>query len=242
MILTSRRNVALLVVAAAPPTLEAVIVAATGFQAARGLPPQATAIWPYHTYHDLRWLMVYHNSISGFALELLVVIGVRGLLSAVLVALAWPTQVARPSRRWLVMRNIEIAALTAVIVSPWAALSVAFSAVAVSWYLFASLIPMVLLSPFLIRAGAVANWWRGLPSLQLLGWSGLNFGMLTVAGALAASVPGWWAVPVAAAAGVANGLIRRQTVHEAVLPRRERLARVPVAPLAIAFTVAAAVA
>ncbi|HEX2772391.1 MAG TPA: hypothetical protein VHN18_08180, partial [Micromonosporaceae bacterium] len=72
--------------------------------------------------------------------------------------------------------------------------------------------------------------------------SGLNFGMLTVAGALAASVPNWWAVPVAAAAGAANGLVRRQTVHEAVLPRRERLARVPVAPLAIAFTVVAAVA
>ena len=40
-----------------------------------------------------------------------------------------------------------------------------------------------------------------------------------------------------AVAGVANGLLRRQTVHEAVLPRRRRWPRVPVAPLAIALTV-----
>lgn len=242
MELTRRRTVALLVLAAVPATLEAAIVAAIGFQAVRGLAPQATAVWPYHTYHDMRWLLVYHNSLPGFAVELLVVILARGLLSAMLVALSWPAEVARPALRRLVKRNIEVAALTALIVSPWAALSVAFSVVAVSWYLFASLIPMVLLSPFLIRAGAVAHWWRGLPSVELLGWSALNFGMLTVAGALAASVPAWWAVPVAAAAGVANGLLRRQTVHEAVLPRPERWARVPVAPLAIALTMIAAVA
>jgi hypothetical protein len=114
--------------------------------------------------------------------------------------------------------------------------------VAVSWYLLASLIPMVILSPFLVRAGVVAHWWRGLPSVQLLGWSLLNLAILTVTGALAASVPGWWTLPVVAAAGVANGVVRRQTVHEAVLPRPLHWPRVPVAPLAIVLTPILAVA
>ena len=239
---TRSRTVALLALAAVPPMFEAAVVAALGFQAARALAPQATAIWPYHSYHDLRWLLVYHSSILGFALELLVVVVLRGLFSAVLVALAWPAQVARPSLRWLALRNVEIAALAAVLVSPWAALSVAFSVVAVSWYLLASLIPMVLLSPFLVRAGVVAHWWRGLPSVQLLGWSLLNLAVLTVAGALAAGTPGWWTVPVVAVAGVANGLLRRQTVHEAVLPRPLHWPRVPVAPLAIVLVMISAVA
>ncbi|HEX5997318.1 MAG TPA: hypothetical protein VFY84_19435, partial [Jiangellales bacterium] len=96
----------MLVVSAVPPVLEASILAATGFQAARGLSAQASAIWPYHSYHEMRWLLVYHNSIPGFLLELLAVIVLRGLLSAVMVALAWPAQVPRPSLRWLALRNL----------------------------------------------------------------------------------------------------------------------------------------
>ena len=236
-----RRGIALLVLAALPPALEASVIAGIGFQAVRGLAPQASAIWPYHVYHDMRWLLVYHNSIPGFFLELLAVTVARGLYSAVLVALSWPAQVPRPSLRWLLQRNVEIAALAAVVVSPWAAFSVAFATVTLSWFLLASLIPMLMLSPFLIRAGCVAHWWRGLPSLELVGWSALNLVLLTVAGALAASVPGWWAVPMVAVAGAANGLVRRQTVHEAVLPRRLGWARVPVAPLAIVLTMVLAV-
>ena len=236
------RTIALLALAAVPPTLEGAVVAGLGFQAARGLAPQASAIWPYHSYHDMRWLLVYHNSIPGFALELLAVTLLRGLFSAVLVALSWPAQVPRPSLRWLALRNVEIAALAAVVVSPWAAFSVAFATVTLSWFLLASLAPMLILSPFLIRAGVKAHWWRGLPSVQLVGWSALNLALLTVGGALAASATGWWAVPVVAVAGALNGLVRRQTVHEAVLPRRMRWARVPVAPLAIVLTVVLAVA
>ena len=231
------RTIALLALAVLPPVLEASVVAAIGFQAARALAPQASAIWPYHSYHDMRWLLVYHNSIPGFVVELLVVTLLRGLLSAGLVALSWPKEVPRPSLRWLARRNVEIAALTGVVVSPWAALCVAFSVVALSWVLLASLLPMLILSPFLVRAGAVANWWRGLPSLELVGWSALNLALLTVAGAAAASTPGWWAVPVVAVAGIGNGLLRRQTVREAVLPRHMHWPRVPVAPLAIALTV-----
>lgn len=235
------RTIALLLLSALPPTLEGAAVAALGFQAARGLAPQASAVWPYHVYHDMRWLLVYHNSIPGFAVELLTVTLLRGLYSAALVALSWPAEVPRPSPRWLIRRNVEIAALAMVVVSPWAAFSVAFATVTLAWFLLASLVPMLILSPFLIRAGTVSHWWRGLPSGQLVGWSALNLVLLTLAGACAASVPGWWAVPVVAVAGAANGLIRRRTVHEAVLPGRMRWARVPVAPLAIVLIMVLAV-
>src|SRR5215475_11789353 len=128
-----KRTVALVALAAVPPVVEATVVAATGFQAARGMPGQATAIWPYHSYHDMRWLLVYHNSFLGFVGEFLLLVAVRGLLSGVLVALAWPAHLDRPSLRWLAQRNAEVAALSAVVVSPWAALSVAFASIPLIW-------------------------------------------------------------------------------------------------------------
>ncbi|MGS2616305.1 hypothetical protein ACVCAH_17530 [Micromonospora sp. LZ34] len=236
-----RRTVALLTLAAVPPAVEAAVLAVFSFYSARGLAPQASAVWPYDSYHDLRWLLVYHDSWSAFLLGLLAVTAVRGLLSAGLTGLAWPAHTPRPSYRWLIRRNIEVAALATVIISPWAALAVAYSAVALSWYLLASLLPMLVLAPFLVRGGVVGKWWRGLPSAALFGWSLLTFVVLTVAGALISVVPLWWGVPVAAVAGVANGLLWRRTVTAAALPPPVRLRRVPVAPLAIVVIMASAV-
>ncbi|MFE9202946.1 hypothetical protein [Micromonospora sp. NPDC007230] len=221
--------------------LEGGLLMALGLHAARGLAPQATAVWPYDSYHDLRWLLVYHDSWGTFLLGLVTVTVARGLLSAGLTALAWPAGAARPAWNWLVRRNLSVAVLAALVISPWAALSVAFSAVSLSWYLFASLVPMLVLAPFLARAGVAAGWWRGLPTIELFGWSSLNFLLLTLAGALISSVPGWWAVGVAALTGVANGLLWRRAVAAAVLPARVRLPRLPVAPIAIGLAVVGAV-
>ncbi|WP_438941391.1 hypothetical protein [Micromonospora deserti] len=239
---TRRRTRRLLALAAVPPALEAAVIALLTFHSARGLSPQVTAVWPYDSYHDMRWLLVYHNSWTTFLLGLLAITLVRGMLSAGLTALAWPEHTPRPSFRWLARRNLEVAALAIVIISPWAALAVAYSALALSWYLLASLLPMLVLAPFLVRGGVVDRWWRGLPSLALFGWSLLNFVVLTVAGGLASAVPLWWSVPVAAAAGMANGLLWRRTVAAAVSPGRVRLARLPVAPLAIVVIMASSVA
>ncbi|MGC5017624.1 hypothetical protein [Micromonospora sp. DT47] len=235
------RLAGLLVLAALPPVLEEVVLLGVGLRAARGLAPQVTAVWPYDSYHDLRWLLVYHDSWLTFLLGLAGVTVTRGLLSAGLTALAWPAGVPRPSRGWLVRRNLEVALLAALVISPWAALSVAFSAVSLSWYLFGSLGPMVVLAPFLARAGVVDRWWRGLPTIEMFGWSALNFVVLTVAGALITSVPGWWAVGVAGLAGLANGLLWQRVVADAAVPARVRWARVPVAPVAIVLTMAGAV-
>ncbi|WP_406036638.1 hypothetical protein OG799_19500 [Micromonospora sp. NBC_00898] len=239
--MTRGRLVALLALAALPPMIEETVLVAVRLHAARGLAPQVTAVWPYDSYHDLRWLLVYHDSWATFLLGLVVVTVARGLLSAELTALAWPAEVPRPSWGWLVRRNLQVAALATVVISPWAALSVAFSAVALSWYLFASLGPMLVLAPFLARAGVVATWWRGLPTVELFGWSALNFLVLTLAGALISTTPGWGTVGVAGLAGVANGLLWRRTVAAAVQPARVRLPRFPVAPIAIVLTILGAI-
>ncbi|SCG77136.1 alpha/beta hydrolase [Micromonospora humi] len=238
---TRGRLIGLFALAAALPAVEEAVLVAARFHAAQGLAPQVTAVWPYDSYHDMRWLLVYHDSWGSFGLGLLALIVIRALLSALLTWLAWPAGEARPSRRWLLRRNLEVAVVAALVVSPWAALSVAFSAVALSWYLFASLGPLVVTAPFLARAGVVDRWWRGLPTIELLGWSTLNFVVLTLAGALISSAPGWWGVPVAAFAGTVNGVLWLRTVAAAVLPVRVRLPRVPAAPIVIALAVVGAI-
>ena len=231
MLTLDRRLAGLLLLTAVSPAIEAIVLVSLGFVAAQGLASQTSAVWPYDTYHDLRWLFVYHDSWAMFLFWFALLLAFRGVFHTVLVVLAWPAEVPRPPVRWLLRRNFGLALLVAVVVAPWAAISVAASVVALSWVLLASLLPMFLLAPFLQRAAVVRVWWRGLPSVSLVGWSLMNFVVLTVAGAVCWSVPGWWTVPVAAAAGVANGLLWNRTVRSALLAPRVRWARVPATPI-----------
>ncbi|SCE80215.1 hypothetical protein GA0070558_107126 [Micromonospora haikouensis] len=234
----SRRLPALLAVAGGVPLVEATILTRIGFVSPQALAPQVTAVWPYDTYHDLRWLFVYHNSWLTFALGLVAAVALRGALSALLVLLSWPARAPRPATGVLVRRNLGVAALTAVIVTPFAALSVAASAVALSWYLFVSLGPMILLAPFLQRMAVVPRGWRGLPSAELFGWSLLDLVVLSVAGGLVWSAAPGWTPLVALAAGLCNGLLWHQTVRAALRPAHVRLPRVPVAPVVVALALA----
>ncbi|SCL29295.1 hypothetical protein GA0074692_2699 [Micromonospora pallida] len=232
------RLFALLGVAAVVPLAESLVLVLIGFRQAEGLIGQSTAVWPYDSYHDMRWLLVYHNSWWVFGLGLVGAIMVRGALSAVLVGLSWPARRPRPSRRTLLLRNLGVAALTAAIVAPFAALAVAASVVSLSWVLFASLIPMVMLAPFLQRMAVGAGWWRGLPTAELFGWSLLNFVVITVAGGLVWSADEAWTPAVAVAVGMVNGLMWNRTVRAAVLPSHVRLRRVPVVPIVVVLTLA----
>jgi hypothetical protein len=235
---TQRRLVVLLGVAAAVPLAEALVLIPSGFATAEALAPQVSAVWPYDSYHDMRWLLVYHNSWLTFGAGLLAVILLRGVLSATLVSLAWPARVPRPAYRALVRRNLEVAALGAVLVLPFAAYSVAASVVSLSWFLFSSLGPMVLLAPFMQRMSVGRGLWRGLPSAELVAWSLLDFVVITVAGGLVTSVPQTMAPLVAAAAGAVNGLLWNRTVRAAVLQERVRWRRVPVVPVVVVLTLA----
>ncbi|MEV0157325.1 hypothetical protein AB0H57_26845 [Micromonospora sp. NPDC050686] len=227
------RFLGLLGLAAAFPTLQAVLFVAVNFMGAEGLSPQASAVWPYDSYNDMRWLLVYHNSWATYLGGLVLAVGLRGLLSGALVSLAWPGAVPHPGFRRILLRNLGVAAMTAAIVSPFAALAVAAGVVSLSWFVFASVGPMLLLAPFLQRAAVGPGWWRGLPSAALVGWSLLDFVVITFAGAIVWRVPGWWTVLIAAACGAVNGLLWNRSVRAAVHPARVRWRRVPVAPIAI---------
>ncbi|OZV80227.1 hypothetical protein CA850_15155 [Micromonospora echinospora] len=236
--MSRRRLLALLGVAAAVPLTESLVLVLIGFRQAEGLIGQSSAVWPYDSYHDMRWLFVYHQSWWAFGLGLVGAIVVRGALSAALVGLSWPAGRPRPAWRDLLLRNLGVAALTAVIVAPFAALAVAASVVSLSWVLFASLIPMVILAPFLQRMAVGAGWWRGLPTAELAGWSLLNFVVITVAGGLVWSADEAWTPVVAVAVGMINGLMWNRTVRAAVLPSHVRLRRVPVVPIVVVLTLA----
>ena len=202
------RLLALCALAAVPPAIEAVLLVHFGFVAAEGLSSQVTAVWPYDSYHDLRWLYVYHDSWPEFLAGLLLLIVFRGSAHHRAGRRSpGPPRRPGPACAGCCGATSPCPRLVGVLVAPWALISVAASVVALSWVLLASLLPMFLLAPFLQRVAVVEHWWRGLPSISLVGWSLLNFVVLTVAGALCWITPGWWTVPVAGVAGVLNGLL-----------------------------------
>ncbi|GAA2708850.1 hypothetical protein ACFY2R_04495 [Micromonospora olivasterospora] len=189
-------------------------------------------------YHDMRWLLVYHDSWWLFWSGLLVLIALRGVLCAAIVSLAWPARAPRPPYRTLVLRNVGVAAIGAVLVLPFAAYAVGASAVSLSWFLFAALIPMLLLAPFLQRMSVGLSLWRGLPSAEMVGWALLNFVVITVAGGLVWSTPEAWTPLVTAVTGAVNGLLWNRTVRAAVLQTRTRWRRVPVVPVVAVLALA----
>ena len=91
--------------------------------------------------------------------------------------------------------------------SPWAAVAMAAVAIALSWFVFGELVPLLLFAPVLQRGGISPGWWRGLPPARLVALALLNFVVLTVTGTLVWRTPGWWAVPAAAGGGAVNGAL-----------------------------------
>ena len=236
----SRQRAVLVAVAAVPPAVEALILVALGFRSALGLAPQASALSPYGSLHDLRWVLVYHNSWPAFAGELVAAVGFRALIGTALTALAWPSAAPRPALRALAGRNLLFATVSLAVLWPWATIAVVASEVSLSWVLFLELLPVIILAPVLQPGGMVPGWWRGLPSGRTVGLSLLNFTFLTVAGAAVWRVPDGWAAPVAGAFGAAGGLLWQWALREALTPAAAvRWRRVPVAPLLVGLVVLA---
>src|SRR6266540_3039320 len=114
----------LLAVCIALPMIEVGLLWGVGLTSALGIAPSVTAPVPFATFHDLRWLMVYHRSWLGFAVEALALLAFRGALTALLVRLAWPGGVARAGWSAPAARTTGWVALTfAVLTLSGAALS-----------------------------------------------------------------------------------------------------------------------
>src|SRR6266545_4197859 len=148
----------LLAVCIALPVLEVALLWRVGLSSALGIAPSVTAPVPFATFHDLRWLMVYHRSWLGFALEGLAMLAFRGVLTALLVWLAWPGGVTRPSPAVLLRNAAVFTLVSAVLLVPWVGLLFGLAVMPVSWLFFVA-VPPVLAVGLLIHHGVVRAGW-----------------------------------------------------------------------------------
>jgi hypothetical protein len=225
----------LLAVCIALPLLEVALLWRVGLTSALGIAPGATAPVPFATFHDLRWLMVYHRSWVGFGVEAAAMLVFRSGLTALLVWLAWPGGVARPSVAVLVRNATVFTLLSAVLLVPWVGLLFGLAVMPVSWLFFAA-IPPVLAVGLLIHHGAVRSGWH-VPAARTTGWVALTIAVLTMSGAALTASPAVLRLPVAAAAGLFNAWAWCGIVNVLALRQVPRRA-VPLVPIALVLLLA----
>src|SRR6266542_4271786 len=227
----------LLVVCIALPMLEVALLWGFGLSSALGIAPGVTAPVPFATFHDLRWLMVYHRSWLDFSLEAVALLAFRSALTALLVHLAWPGGVARPPPA-VVLRNATVSTLvSAVLLVPWVGLLFGLAVMPVSWLFFAA-VPPVLAVGLLIHHGMVRSGWRWhRPTGRTAGWTAMTFAVLTLSGAALTASPAPLRLPVAAAAGLFNAWAWSGIVS-VLAPRRPPRRAVPLVPIALALLLA----
>ncbi len=157
---------------------------------------------PFGVFHDLRWLLVYHSSWVGFAVELWLVLGVRTLLDTVLTRAAWPAGVAVPPWREHVRTVLSFTTVQAVVLLPFAVLVFAMAVTSLSWLFFVS-VPVLMMVGMLVHHGALERmWWRNPPNRRSVRTVWETFAVLTVGGAVIAVVPSWLRPPLAGLVGL----------------------------------------
>jgi hypothetical protein len=231
----------LLLLSAVPAAGEAALLRAVGFGSALSLAPQLTAVSPLGSFHDLRWICVYHASWPALVAELLAAVVVRtGWAVAMTVAAgsevaqsgsgadARGSAVGEATVRVLILRTLAFHAFAVVVLAPWAAVAVAATVTSLSWFLPGEVLPVLLLGLVLQRGGTGQAWWRGAPTRRLLGLGLIAFTAVPAASLVVQSAPGWWVVPVAGAAGAANGWLWRQVVVSRAPATDRWIGRAPV--------------
>ena len=205
---------------------------------ALALAPQIAAPAPWGVFHDERWLLSYAGSWLALIGGAILLIALRGVLTAVMVKAAWPTTAEPLSWRKALTRGLSSTAVAAVLLSPCASLLVAFSLAPIS-DLWLAAIPSAVGIAIFVHHGPVDCWWLRHPRLRSIGWVVLSYVELTIAGAVIVSAPRGWVPAIAIAAGLADAWAWRGFVHALARPARLRLA--PVSPLGLAGVVAVTV-
>jgi hypothetical protein len=196
------------------------------------LAPQASAVAPLGVFGDLRWVSVYQDSWAALAGEVAAMVAVRGALTALAVALAWPAHLPCPSARKLLSRGTFATLLAAVLLAPSVALLFGLAAVPVSW-LFLAAVPAALLVAFVLHPAAVSgDWWQRLVAPRAVAWVTFAFVTLSLASAVMAVLPVAVAPVISALSGLFNAWSWTGLVH-AVTDRRPVQRAVPVALLAV---------
>ncbi len=214
------------------PVLETAVLLALGISSGLALAPQVTAIGPLGVFHDLRWLLVFHDSFAAFAAGLALLVAFRSMLTAVQVWAAWPHRSAAPSFRSLLRRATVATLVAVVLLSPWTVLLFGFAVVPISWVFFASVPPAALTILLLHHSGIEKDWWRRLPPLRSVGWILFSFFVLSLSALFMREVAPWSALGVAAASGLFNAWAWNGAARAAAGRRRSRRL-VPVTPIAL---------
>jgi hypothetical protein len=230
----------LVVVCALAAVLETVLVSVFAPTASLGLATQVVAPPPFGAFHDLRWIVVYHESWVGLAFELLAFVVFRACVTTVCLRAAWPSDVPEEPIAVTVRRSVAFTVVVGVLLAPWAGLMFALAVVSLSWLFFVA-IPVVLFLALLVHGGAVTTtWWGRTLSLRSIGWVLVSFVALTVFGSLLTTCPPWARVPIAALAGVVNAWLWLRVV-DAVLHRKRAPRAFPVAPVGVVAVLAVVV-
>lgn len=221
---------------------EALLLSSLGASWAAGLSPQVTAAAPFGLFHDLRWLVVYHQSLPAFLIEMAGLFLFRGTLDAFIVREAWPRDrlADRPPflRAWV--RSVSFTVVATVLLAPWVMLLFGMAVVSLSWLFFAA-VPPVLAVAVLIGPGAVSgNWWRRTVPPRAIGWVALTFLVMTLCSGFTLIRPIALAAPVAALGGLFNAWAWRGLVGGTTSQRRT-LRFVPVVPASLAGMLAVVV-
>lgn len=233
---TAPRRVTLLALCIGPAVLEAAVVVAVGPGGALALASQANAVPPFGVFHDLRWLAVYPPSWGLLAAGGLALVVVRGSLTGVTVAAAWPAGRPRPPLARLVARGMASTLLAGVLLAPSAAVLYGLAVVSVSW-LFLAAVPFAVLVAVLVNPVAVdRGWWRRPVPVRAVGWVVVDFAATSLAAVALVSDPRVAAIPVAAVAGALDAWAWRGLVGAVVDQPRRRLA-VPMVPVGVAILV-----
>ncbi len=237
-------------VAAAPPfaRLAALCVGLVGIEtlallhldagSALALAPQVAAPAPWGVFHDERWLLTFAGNWFPLISGAVLLLAGRGVLTAAMVKAAWPATAEPLSWRKAITRGVTSTAVAALLLSPCAALLVAFSLAPIS-DLWLAAIPSAVGIAIFVHHGPVDCWWLRHPRLRSVGWVLLSYLELTVAGAVIVSAPRGWAPAIAIAAGLADAWAWRGFVRALARPARLRLA--PISPLGLAGVVAVTV-
>ncbi|HZP29828.1 MAG TPA: hypothetical protein VFC99_12810 [Acidimicrobiia bacterium] len=192
---------------------ETVLVWLLAPRSAVALAPQISAPAPYDVFHDLRWLLVYHESWLGFAGEVLLFLAFRAGVTVLFVRAAWPAQIALPPTRDLVRRCATSTAVLALVLLPFAVLLFATAVFSLSWLFFVGVPVLVMLAVLVHQATVERRWWYERPARASVVPILLEFVMLTVAGAVLAVAPSPFWVPVAVLAGAGNAWCWLRVVH-----------------------------
>ena len=172
--------------------------------AARPIAPQITALPPLAIFHDLRWLFGYNRSWYGFELAYAGLVFGQAAISTVMIRLAWPRELARPTWAATFGRCVIFTVIASVLLSPVVTLLFGVSLLPFSWPFLAALPALLLILVPLAHGGLRGSWWRTLPPARAIGWLLASFIVLSGAAAAMAILPAPAAIAVAGLAGLVN--------------------------------------